>query len=296
MLTYNSRSTFNNLCFKERKITMVYVYDILVNFNDMLYDFYDWKTTDDFYHVRRCPLFKVKTNILGDLTYKKVRIAEEFLSVVKDKTQVFTSKNVETLEYSFIVTDGINSLMVLVDKKGLVIKKSKFLINEEVEISNMSKTMRMTALAYNVINNNITKNKMLRDENSLVDKILEELEIIKLDEEKIANITSSVSSEVSSSWKKINTSILDYNLVSKFGLPKTRLEKFKISYSKYVIEEYKILNAKKINDKAKYVQLKTLSDDFCKSVSVLFPSDKFKKWKGWWEYSFERKMNMKGLQ
>ena len=49
----------------------------------------------------------------------------------------------------------------------------------------MSKTMRMTALAYNVINNNITKNKMLRDENSLVDKILEELEIIKLDEEKI---------------------------------------------------------------------------------------------------------------
>ena len=179
MLTYNSRSTFNNLCFKERKITMVYVYDILVNFNDMLYDFYDWKTTDDFYHVRRCPLFKVKTNILGDLTYKKVRIAEEFLSVVKDKTQVFTSKNVETLEYSFIVTDGINSLMVLVDKKGLVIKKSKFLINEEVEISNMSKTMRMTALAYNVINNNITKNKMLRDENSLVDKILEELEIIK---------------------------------------------------------------------------------------------------------------------
>ena len=164
---------------------MVYVYDILVNFNDMLYDFYDWKTTDDFYHVRRCPLFKVKTNILGDLTYKKVRIAEEFLSVVKDKTQVFTSKNVETLEYSFIVTDGINSLMVLVDKKGLVIKKSKFLINEEVEISNMSKTMRMTALSYNVINNNITKNKMLRDENSLVDKILEELEIIKLDEEKI---------------------------------------------------------------------------------------------------------------
>ena len=49
----------------------------------------------------------------------------------------------------------------------------------------MSKTMRMTALAYNVINNNITKNKMLRDENSLVDKILEELEIIKLDGEKI---------------------------------------------------------------------------------------------------------------
>ena len=188
MLTYNSRSTFNNLCFKERKITMVYVYDILVNFNDMLYDFYDWKTTDDFYHVRRCPLFKVKTNILGDLTYKKVRIAEEFLSVVKDKTQVFTSKNVETLEYSFIVTDGINSLMVLLDKKGLVIKKSKFLINEEVEISNMSKTMRMTALSYNVINNNITKNKMLRDENSLVDKILEELKIIKLDEETLLKV------------------------------------------------------------------------------------------------------------
>lgn len=186
MLTYNSRSTFNNLCFKERKITMVYVYDILVNFNDTLYDFYDWKTTDDFYHVRRCPLFKVRTNILGDLTYKKVRIGEEFLSVVKDKTQVFTSKNVETLEYSFIVTDGINSLMVLLDKKGLVIKKSKFLINEEVEISNMAKTMRMTALAYNVINNNITKNKMLRDENELVDTILKELDLIKTDKDKLS--------------------------------------------------------------------------------------------------------------
>ena len=49
----------------------------------------------------------------------------------------------------------------------------------------MSKTMRINALAYNVINNNITKNKMLRDENTLVVKILEELEVIKLDEEKI---------------------------------------------------------------------------------------------------------------
>ena len=83
---------------------------------------------------------------------------------------------------------------------------------------------------------------------------------------------------------------------SKYGLTQSQVVLFKKAYSKYVIEEYKILNAKKIAKADKYAQLSTLSKKFCNSVAVLFQAEQYKKWQGWWQYSFDRKMEMKGLK
>ena len=38
---------------------MNYIYDILLNFNDMLYDFYDWNVKDNILHIRKIPLIQI---------------------------------------------------------------------------------------------------------------------------------------------------------------------------------------------------------------------------------------------
>ena len=137
------------------------------------------------------------------------------------------------------------------------------------------------------------RKNVLKEQKSNMEK---EFDFMKLEDEKHASIVSAVPSDMSARWKKINSALLDYNLNSKYGLTQSQVVLFKKAYSKYVIEEYKILNAKKIAKADKYAQLSTLSKKFCNSVAVLFQAEQYKKWQGWWQYSFDRKMEMKGLK
>ena len=50
---------------------MIFIYDILVNFNDKLYDFYEWSENDLIEHIRKIPLIKVKKKLLDKVIEKK---------------------------------------------------------------------------------------------------------------------------------------------------------------------------------------------------------------------------------
>lgn len=165
---------------------MIYVYDILVNLNEKMYDFYDWDDTDDFVHVRRVPMFKVNENVYFDLVTKKVRISQEVMSSIKDKTQVFSSRNIDILPFCAVFTNGNSASLIEFDSKGYTFRKSKFLINEEIEILDIAKNMKVSAVEYNVIQRKVSRNSMIRSESLIVDRILIELENLKDDEEKLS--------------------------------------------------------------------------------------------------------------
>lgn len=164
---------------------MIYAYDILVNLNEDLIDFYDWKSTDELTHIRRVPLFKVNDKTYFDLLYKRVRIDEDVMLIIKEKTQVFTSKSLETITYAASFTNGLNACLITFDSKGFTHKKSKYLVNEELEITELACKMRETIINYNIINNTIHSNNMTRYERSKLKIILEELDKIKDDNKKI---------------------------------------------------------------------------------------------------------------
>lgn len=164
---------------------MTYIYDILVNLSEELIDFYDWDKEDEFSHIRKVPLFKVNKTTLGDLTYRKVKVDINFLNSIKDKTQMFCGRNVEVIPYASIFCDGVNAVMVVFDRKGYVKERSKFLINEEEEIIDLTNSIRNSNILYNVLNKNYKINKMIRSDKKIVNDILNELDLIKDDKEKI---------------------------------------------------------------------------------------------------------------
>lgn len=164
---------------------MNYVYDILSNFNQELYDFYDWDKNDNFTHLRKVPSFKVSKEVLVDLMFKKVKIKGNLLKLIKDKTQVFTKEGVDVIEYCFIISDSVNALGVILDEDGVVYKRSKFLVSEELEINKCLKTSKIYNVEYNLLSSKTHYSNMTRNEEKVTNLILNELELIMDSTDKI---------------------------------------------------------------------------------------------------------------
>lgn len=164
---------------------MNYVYDILSNFNQELYDFYDWDKNDNFTHLRKVPSFRVSKEVLVDLMFKKVKIKGNLLKLIKDKTQVFTKEGVDVIEYCFVVSDSVNSLGVILDEDGVVYKRSKFLVSEELEINKCLKTSKIYNVEYNLLSSKTHYSNMTRNEEKVTNLILNELELIMDSTDKI---------------------------------------------------------------------------------------------------------------
>ena len=164
---------------------MVYVYDTLVNLNEELLDFYDWDEIDNYVHIRRIPLFKINELYYYDFVTKKIRLVEEELLRINDKTQIFSNRGIDNIKYALVVTDGSGALVLEFNDKGYVIRKSKFIINEEMEILGIAKEIKEEKIKYNVISKKIDRNSMIRSEKKILAEILEELDTIKDDSEKI---------------------------------------------------------------------------------------------------------------
>lgn len=164
---------------------MNYVYDILSNFNQELYDFYDWDKNDNFTHLRKVPSFRVSKEVLVDLMFKKVKIKGNLLKLIKDKTQVFTKEGVDVIEYCFIVSDSVNALGVILDEDGVVYKRSKFLVSEELEINKCLKTSKIYNVEYNLLSSKTHYSNMTRNEEKVTNLILNESELIMDSTDKI---------------------------------------------------------------------------------------------------------------
>lgn len=164
---------------------MNYVYDILSNFNQELYDFYDWDKNDNFTHLRKVPSFRVSKEVLVDLMFKKVKIKGNLLKLIKDKTQMFTKEGVDVIEYCFIVSDSVNALGVILDEDGVVYKRSKFLVSEELEINKCLKASKIYNVEYNLLSSKTHYSNMTRNEEKVTNLILNELELIMDSTDKI---------------------------------------------------------------------------------------------------------------
>ena len=105
---------------------MNYIYDILLNFNDELYSFYDWNISDNVTHIRKIPFFKVDDITFKNIQNNNVVFSNDFLSKINKKTEAFTNKSVKVITYAFLISNGYDVLAILINNN---LKKSKLLID-----------------------------------------------------------------------------------------------------------------------------------------------------------------------
>lgn len=155
---------------------MNYIYDILVNFNDKeIYDFFEWEKTDDIEHIRRIPIFKVDSKTLYDFKNNKIKVDKDFLSKIKNKTEVFANKMIEYIEYATIISDGSDLVVIEFDSNGNYLLKSSMLLDEAEDTLEESEMFETTKINYNIIEK-INYNKFLtRNERKIINYIKKEI-------------------------------------------------------------------------------------------------------------------------
>lgn len=125
------------------------IYDILVNFKKIPYEFYEWNKEDDVKHVKKMPSIKVSDSALYDIFYNEVKISKNFLDQIKDKTEIFFGRTVKKVKYACVIYNDDVALSILLNDNGEIIGKSKLLFDEEEDV--LKEDIPLKEIDYNII-------------------------------------------------------------------------------------------------------------------------------------------------
>lgn len=154
---------------------MIYIYDLTLNFNDRLYDFYDWKDTDSITHYRKIPLIKLSDKKYDKFLNNKVVVDEELLSLVRDKAQQYKGRMLKTVKYAFVLTNGFDAFAVMLDDGGTSVKKSKLVIGEELEVIDLANNLKVKDVSFNIVCKDNFVNKFTRDEEVIINDVVSKI-------------------------------------------------------------------------------------------------------------------------
>ena len=203
---------------------MNYIYDVLLNFNKNLYEFYDWNLNDSILHVRKIPLIKISTASLFEIKNNKVKISDELNNQIKNRTEVF-SKNINSnYNHTCLFCDGINVIGVAFNTSGVSMLKSKMLIDEEMEVLEVCERIQEKEIDYKITQNEVDQPFKTRLEKEIDFYITDEInkinDIDKLrylyyecfneTEQEKDKILLRINSELQSNWDKIAPVLYDF--------------------------------------------------------------------------------------
>ena len=118
---------------------MEYVYDIVLNFQDKYYDFYEWYHTDKLTNIKRIPIYKVPT--------------KDYLSI-KNNDTIINKSSIPKKSNMFLLTNGIEIIGLLLANNGQVIKKSSLIFDESDDILLDKDDIKNININYQVVKTN----------------------------------------------------------------------------------------------------------------------------------------------
>ena len=154
---------------------MTYIYDILLNFNNDFYEFYEWEKGDTIYHVKRIPIIKVETKLIEDILTKKVLIEDSIILDILNSTEIYETKKVKTIKYAAILTDSYRTIGIILDDNYKVVKISDLLLDEAFDVIDTITNQPTKKITYNIIGNKKNNNFLTRDEIKIKKTILSEI-------------------------------------------------------------------------------------------------------------------------
>lgn len=153
---------------------MVYIYDIVLNFNDELLEFFEWEDNDDIKYIKRLPLIKVEDSLIKDVLENDILFDDLLLDQIKGKTIYYDSKNEN---YPVVVLSNQDiAIAVLINNNGY--KYSRLLLDEEYEVLNIVSKLSITKVDYSIIGKKSINNNLTREERKIKGILLKEIDYL----------------------------------------------------------------------------------------------------------------------
>lgn len=162
---------------------MIYIYDILLNFNEDFYEFYEWEKGDYLYHIKKIPIFKVETSFMELLFSKKIKLEEGFVKSLSSKVELFGTKKNKSLNHSCLFTDGYKVIGVMINDSFEISQISDLLLDEATDAINISSRCNMLSLEYTIIGSRKNNFFLTRKEKKIKLYLEEELKKIHKNKE-----------------------------------------------------------------------------------------------------------------
>ena len=186
---------------------MIYIYDLLLNFQDVnrLVEFFEWSDQDILEHVKKIPLFRIKSIDMDNICFGNIKIDSSILEKIKKKTLLYKKK--KTITYATLFCDLNRVIAVEFSNKGEIIAKSCLLLDEEMEVLDNCKDLEEEVLNYKVTNKKEEISFLTRKEEFQQRYLLQEIKTLvdRKDEDKLIYLYEEI-------FGKDNISILNkYN-------------------------------------------------------------------------------------
>lgn len=152
---------------------MNYIYDIYLNFQKNLYEFYDWNTRDKIWHIRKIPVIKIETKNLKDIVNNEVIFNLNNLNI-ENRCEYYEGKGIKKLKYAFLLTDGEN--VVAINVSNNCNYKSKLLLFEEEDVCSQIKKLDISNIDYSIVRELKTNWNLTRQQQNMFSCISEFLE------------------------------------------------------------------------------------------------------------------------
>lgn len=128
---------------------MNYFYDLLVNLNERLYEFYEWEKDDEIIHLKKIPIFKISKEDLLSFTNNDIKVNKEFIQSIHQKAESY-EKNTD-INNIVLFANNIGTLVLEFDKQGNSIYRSKLLLEEELEVLEYLYSLKLTKIDYQIV-------------------------------------------------------------------------------------------------------------------------------------------------
>ena len=128
---------------------MIYIYDILVNFNyGRPYEFYEWYDTDEIINIKKIKLVRIGEKELDDILSNNLIVEEEFLIKIYGSCELYNKNKNKLYNYTCLFSDGNRVVAIKFNNEGKIIGRSKLLLDEETEISVLALNLDKYDLKY----------------------------------------------------------------------------------------------------------------------------------------------------
>lgn len=140
------------------------VYDLLLDFEDEVYEFFEWERDEEIEHIKKIPLFYVSHEMILELFQNKIMVSCDFLEKIYMVTEKY---NMDTIDYACLFTDGSIVIGVEFDSDGKSICYSRLQLIDEEEITKYLKKEDKKDISYKILGENKDKNLCTKNEKKI---------------------------------------------------------------------------------------------------------------------------------
>ena len=183
---------------------MDYIYDIVLNFHESYYEFYEWKSTDKIINLKKIPIYKVSTKTYLD---------------IKNNTTIIDKETISRPNKIFLITNGIEVMGLLIDSTGKVLKKSSLIFEESDDILEDKDLIKNITLKYTIIksNNKLSISRLSEEKEAYLNNYFHKISPSK-DEYLLKYIYYDIYNEEESDTNKIYKELLNLSKKDKSKL------------------------------------------------------------------------------